>query len=98
MPQQNQIAICTPPYSSASDNKTWLTSTVAGGFTMNLHNDFFMVVADNSFAYLFMDNHVHKLDGTTLTGGAGAQGGSSANNGSAGSTGATGKIWLYQVV
>ena len=49
---------------------SWLQSQAVGGFYQDLASDYaFMKVADNGFAYIFADNHVHKVDGTT-TGGA----------------------------
>ena len=55
--------ITTPPISSENDN--WLTANVSGYFTNTLVNNAFMRVADNGFAYLFADNTIHKIDGTT---------------------------------
>lgn len=65
-----EIGISDLPYDTADDDLTWLTATVSGSFTNDLVNMAFMRVADNGFGYLFMDNQVHKIDGTTLTGGA----------------------------
>jgi len=60
-------------YGSINDSMTttvdtWLTATATGAFSNTLINDIFMRVADNGFAYLFMDNQVHKIDGTEATG------------------------------
>lgn len=49
----------------ASANNDWLTADVSGSFTNTLTTFAFMRVADNGFAYIFQDNKVHKLDGTT---------------------------------
>ena len=57
------VGIATLPF--ASNNNTWLTATVSGFFTNALTNDAFMRVADNGYAYLFQDNNVHKIDGTS---------------------------------
>lgn len=65
-----QISMSAVPYDSATDNPTWLTGTVSGAFTNSNSGDFFMRVADNGYAYLFMENQVHKLDGSAATGGA----------------------------
>lgn len=51
------------PFASANNN--WLTADVSGSFTNALTNDAFMRVADNGFAYIFQNNNIHKLDGTT---------------------------------
>lgn len=60
----------------AFENDNWLTTDVSGAFTNGLTNDAFMRVADNGFAYLFADNDIHKIDGTTN---GGANGTISAN-------------------
>ena len=57
------IGIATLPFASADD--TWLTSTVSGAFTNGVTGRPFMRLADNGFAYIFQDNVVHKIDGTT---------------------------------
>lgn len=49
----------------ASENDNWLTSDVSGSFTNTLTNDAFLRVSDNGFMYIFQDNVVHKVDGTT---------------------------------
>lgn len=56
------------PFANSDD--AWLTSTASGAFsaqTNSLYN--FMRVADNTYAYLFAGSQVHKVDGTSLTGG-----------------------------
>lgn len=54
------------PYDSASDDPAWLNTTTTGAFTNALSSQYaFMRVADNGFAYIFADNTVHKVDGTT---------------------------------
>ena len=60
------IGIATLPF--AAENDTWLTVTTSGAFTNAITNDAFMRVADNGFAYIFQDNNVHKIDGTTAGG------------------------------
>lgn len=53
----------------ANTNNDWLTSTTAGAFiNSTLSNYNFLRVADNGFAYLFADNTVNKIDGTTSGG------------------------------
>jgi len=59
-----EIGISDLPYDTSDDNLTWLTGTVSGAFSNSLINMAFMRVADNGFGYLFMDNQVHKIDGT----------------------------------
>lgn len=61
-----EVGEATLPITSENDN--WLTADVAGAFTNSLVNQAFMRVADNGFAYLFADNNVHKIDGTTTGG------------------------------
>jgi hypothetical protein len=48
-------------------NDSWLTSTVDTYETTNAENNFIRT-ADNSFAYIFAGNKVHKIDGTTTGG------------------------------
>lgn len=64
------IGIATLPFSS--QNNTWFTGTVkdsSTGTTTAVTNGTltggFMRKADNGFAYVFQDNVVHKIDGTT---------------------------------
>jgi hypothetical protein len=64
-----EILISSLPYDSATDNLTWLSGTVSGAFSNDLVGDAWMNVADNGFAYLFMENQVYKIDGTIATGG-----------------------------
>jgi hypothetical protein len=66
-----EIGISDLPYDTSDDDLTWLTSTVSGQFTNALTNDAFIRVADNSFAYIFADNDVHKIDGTADGGSSG---------------------------
>lgn len=48
----------------------WFSSVASGGSAgLGPLNDHFMVVADNGFMYVGDGNYVHKVDGTTLTGG-----------------------------
>lgn len=63
-----QVGISSLPYNTATDDLTWLTATVSGAFTNVLTNRAFMRVSDNGFAYLFQDNKIHKIDGTTVGG------------------------------
>lgn len=55
----------------ANANSDWLTTDVTNNFSNTLINNIFMRVADNGFAYIFMDNQVHKIDGTTSGGATG---------------------------
>lgn len=52
-----------------TNNNTWLSGTVSGGFNIGAANDHFMRVADNGFMYIFDGYAVHKVDGTAATGG-----------------------------
>lgn len=64
-----EIGISVFPYNTGTDDLTWLSVTVANPLlNQPLTNKAFMRVADNGFAYLFMDNQVHKIDGTTAGG------------------------------
>lgn len=60
-----EIGISDLPYDTSDDDLTWLSTTVSGAFSNDSTGDIFLVVADNGFAYLFMENQVHKIDGTT---------------------------------
>lgn len=64
-----EIAISNVPYDSSTDDLTYLSATVSGGFTNDSFGDVFLHVADNGFGYLLMENQVHKLDGSIATGG-----------------------------
>ena len=57
--------------SMANAHSNWLTTDATGAFSNTLTNDIFMRVADNGFGYIFMDNQIHKIDGTTSGGAAG---------------------------
>lgn len=62
-----RVGIADLPF--ASNNNNWLTATATGAFITTLSSSYaFMRTADNGFAYIFGDNKVHKLDGTTLGG------------------------------
>lgn len=62
-----RVGIADLPF--ASNDNDWLTSTATGAFYSTLSSSYaFMRTADNGFAYIFGDNKVHKLDGTTLGG------------------------------
>jgi len=62
-----QVGIATMPF--ASNDDVWLTTTVSGAFSQTITSNYcFMRVADNSYAYLFADNAVHKIDGTSAGG------------------------------
>lgn len=65
-----QVGYATVPVSGiGSTAASWLLSTAIGGFTEAINGDYaFMRTADNGFAYIFVDNRVHKIDGT-ITGG-----------------------------
>lgn len=66
---KTEIAISSLPYDTGSDDLTWLSATVSGtAGAETLVNDAFMRVADNGFAYLFRDNRVDKIDGTSSGG------------------------------
>lgn len=62
------ICISSLPYNSGADDKTWLTATVTGQFTNALTGDAWLQVSDNGFAYLLMENQVHKIDGSLVGG------------------------------
>jgi len=54
-----------------SANNNWLTADATGAFTNTVTGDPFMRVSDNGFAYIFQDNNVHKLDGSSAGGATG---------------------------
>lgn len=54
-------------YDSGAGTDTFFSTQ--GGGTISFQRTAFMRVADNGFAYLFLDNTVHKIDGTSATGG-----------------------------
>ena len=59
-----------PAGTLSSGNSSWMATVATGAFVQTLNASYsFMRVADNGFAYVFADNHVHKIDGT-ITGGA----------------------------
>ena len=64
-----EIGNASTPY--ASENLNWLSTDVTGAFSNGLTNRAFMRVADNGFMYIFQDNNVHKVDGTTSGGATG---------------------------
>lgn len=64
-----QIAISSLAYDTGTDDLTWLTATVSGSFTNTAGASPFMINADNGFAYLFNANQVHKVNGTSASGG-----------------------------
>lgn len=62
-----EVGIADLPYQNADID--WLSTVPVGKFsntTISSYN--FMRVADNGYAYLFNDNQVHKIDGTTFGG------------------------------
>lgn len=61
------IGIASLPFASGDDD--WLSTTPTGSFALATASDVFMLVADNGFMYVFNGNAVHKIDGTTATGG-----------------------------
>ena len=61
-----EVGNATLPFASANSN--WLSTDTTGAFTNGLTNEAFMRVADNGFAYIFQDNNIHKIDGTTYGG------------------------------
>jgi hypothetical protein len=65
--QNLDVGIATLPFTTVSD--TWLTSSVSGAFTNTTTSSYnFIRTADNGYAYLFADNTVNKIDGTTQGG------------------------------
>ena len=58
------------PFTGSSGSEaSWLASRAVGAFLQELDSNYaFMRTADNGFAYIFADNHVHMIDGT-ITGG-----------------------------
>ena len=61
-----EVGISNLPYNTATDDLTWLSVTATNPLlNQPLTGHAFLEVADNGFAYLFMDNQVHKIDGTT---------------------------------
>jgi len=62
-----EIGNANTPFAAADID--WLSTVADGGFSNGLTNRAFMRVADDGFMYVFQDNHVHKINGTT-TGGA----------------------------
>lgn len=63
------IGIANLPF--ASNNNTWLTTTASidvGSFSNTTLTNPFLRKADNGFLYLFQDNVVHKIDGTSAGG------------------------------
>lgn len=73
------IAVSNLPYDSTTDSISWLSNANAAGtatggsnatnhFANDSNGDIFLVPADNGYAYLFMENQVHKIDGTTAGG------------------------------
>lgn len=47
---------------------TWLSATCSGGATLSTGGDIFMTPADNGFMYVFDNNAIHKIDGTSTGG------------------------------
>ena len=64
-----EIATSSLPYDFASDDPIYFTSTVDGSKSTNLGtNNAFMRVSDNGSLYVFYDNEVDEIDGSTLGG------------------------------
>ncbi len=64
-----RVGVAPLPFSVATDNAEWLTLTSSGHFLQTVTtNNNFMRLSDNGFAYLFAENHVHKIDGATTGG------------------------------
>jgi hypothetical protein len=64
-----QVGYCDIDLSTGDAQETWLASQAVGAFGQPLNGDYaFMRNADNGFAYVFADNHVHKIDGNTTGG------------------------------
>lgn len=62
-----RVGIADLPF--ANSNNAWLTSTTSGAFTQTVTtNNNFITLADNGFAYLMSENHVHKIDGAATGG------------------------------
>lgn len=58
-----------PATTFTSSNTSWLSTEAVNGFNEAMDGDYaFMRVADNGFAYIFNDHHVHKIDGGTTGG------------------------------
>ena len=58
-----------PFVSQFNQYKGWFSNIATGKVQQSLTSkNAFMRVADNGFAYIFADNHVHKIDGTTTGG------------------------------
>ena len=54
-----------------SNDQNWSTDTAVNPYQFKYDSDLFMRKADNGFMYVFEDNYVHKIDGTTGGGGTG---------------------------
>lgn len=65
-----QVGYSDIPVSSLdSSRSSWMASQAINGFIQSLSGDYaFMRTADNGYAYVFADNHVHKIDGNTTGG------------------------------
>lgn len=61
------ILINIPGNSVSGFNSTWLSGTAAGAFHLG-YNDHFLVVSDY-YMYVGENNYIHRIDGSTLTGG-----------------------------
>ena len=57
--------------SLVTDNLTWFTGTVSNPLstTLGTGNDYFFVPASNGYMYMGDGSFIHKIDGTTTTGG-----------------------------
>lgn len=66
-----QVGHTSVPATSLSSANSTFSSNInrPGAFIQKISGDYaFMRVADNGFAYVFSDNHVHKIDGNTTGG------------------------------
>lgn len=74
-----EVGVSNLPVDNATKSQGWLTNSSTGSatgsvgptgaFTVPTTSTYnFMRVADNSYAYIFADNAVHKIDGTTAGG------------------------------
>lgn len=77
-----EVGVSNLPFDNTTSSPNWLTNAAAAGtatgsanatgsFTVAITNDAFMRVADNGFAYIFQDNNIHKIDGSTNGGASG---------------------------
>lgn len=63
----SNIGMADLPITTNDDD--WLSAACSGGAVMGTASEIFMVKADNGFMYVLDSNAVHKIDGTSATGG-----------------------------